>query len=456
MRGKGLSIGLRVLAIFAVTLWVTSIWAATSWNAKVLHNFGSGADGQYPASGLISDAAGNLYGTTIFGGDYQGGTVFELTPTANGGWTETVLHSFGNGTDGFGLYGGVIFDAAGNLYGTTVNGGPKGLGTVFELTPTAGGGWTETVLHSFGSTAKGAAYPFSGLVFDAAGNLYGTTFVGGTYYCAVLHAGCGTVFELTPTAGGVWRETVLHSFGSGADGYYLQGAGVILDAAGNVYGTTIFGGGNDCQVAQNYGCGIVFELSPNGVGGWTETVLHDFENNGTDGSGPDAALTMDAAGNLYGTTSGGGDPTCGGSGCGTVFELTPAADGSWLETVLHSFGGSPDGASPFSPLIFDPAGNLYGTTQVGGNVGIDWGTAFKLTPNGGGSWTETVLYSFCSENDCADGSLPGGSLVLDAAGSLYGTTVNGGANQCTEYFPQCGIVFKLSPTNPRAASSHVF
>ena len=450
MRGRGLSVGLRASAIFAVTLWVTSSWAATNWNANVLHDFGSGADGQSPASGLISDAAGNLYGTTTYGGDYQGGTVFELTPTANGGWTETVLHSFGNGTDGYYLNAGVILDAAGNLYGTTVYGGPKGLGTVFELTPTAGGGWTETVLHSFGSTFEGAAFPYSGLVLDAAGNLYGTTFTGGAHYCAVLHAGCGTVFELTPTAGGVWKETVLHSFGSGTDGYYLQGAGVILDAAGNLYGTTVFGGGNDCQDAQDYGCGIVFELSPNGVGGWTETVLHDFENNGTDGSGPGTALTMDAAGNLYGTTSAGGT-----SNYGTVFELTPAGNGSWLETVLHSFGSPPDGVDPSSPLIFDAAGNLYGTTLVGGIPGVEWGTAFELSPDGRGTWTETLLYSFCAENDCTDGSLPVGSLVLDAAGSLYGTTLSGGANQCEDY-PQCGIVFKLSPANPRAAGRNVF
>ena len=412
MLGKGLSLGLKASAILAVTLWLTCSGAAGTWNASVVHDFGSGADGQYPGSGLIGDAAGNLYGTTIFGGDYQGGTVFELTPTANGGWTETVLHSFGNGTDGFALYGGVILDAAGNLYGTTFYGGPRGLGTVFELTRTAGGGWTETVLHSFGSSAEGAAYPLSSLVLDATGNLYGTTFGGGTYYCSAIHAGCGTVFELTPTAGGVWKETVLHSFGGGNDGYYLD-AGVILDAAGNLYGTTNFGGGNDCQNAQDYGCGIVFELSPNGVGRWTETVLHDFENNGTDGSGPDTALTMDAAGNLYGTTSAGGTSTY-----GTVFELTPAGNGSWLETVLHNFSGPPDGASPFSPLLFDAAGNLYGTTQSGGIAGVDWGTAFELSPDGRGGWTETSLYGFCAENDCTDGSIPVGSLVLDAAGAF--------------------------------------
>jgi uncharacterized repeat protein (TIGR03803 family) len=272
MRGKRVFIGLRVLAIFAVTLWVTSSWAATNWNAKVLHNFGSGSDGQYPQSGLIGDAAGNLYGTTTYGGTYSCGepncgTVFELTPIAGGGWTETVLHSFGSATDGYNPYSGVILDAAGNLYGTTAGGGTHSQGTVFKLSPSEGGGWTETVLHNFGNgTDEGAAVPLAGLVLDAAGNLYGTTFVGGAYYCADLNGGCGTVFELTPIAGGVWKETVLHSFGGGMNGYAPY-AGVILDAAGNLYGTTEFGGIDDCDVAPDHGCGIAFKLTPTAGGG---------------------------------------------------------------------------------------------------------------------------------------------------------------------------------------------
>jgi uncharacterized repeat protein (TIGR03803 family) len=190
MRGKRLSIGLRAaLAIFTVTLLVTSTWAATPWYEKVLHSF-NGGDGANPAAGLIFDAAGNLYGTTTGGGTSGYGTVFELTPMGGGGWTETILYSFGNGTDGAIPYAGLIFDAAGNLYGTTFGGGPYGgAGTVFELTPTAGGGWTETVLHSF--NGGDGANPVAGLIFDAAGNLYGTTTGGGTY-------GGGTAFELSP------------------------------------------------------------------------------------------------------------------------------------------------------------------------------------------------------------------------------------------------------------------
>ncbi len=316
MRGKSLSIGLRAaLAIFAVTLLATRAWADT--HEKVLFNFNR-TDGAYTFAGLIFDAAGNLYGTTVGGGTYAYcsdgygcGTVFELTPTAGGGWTEQVLYNFGNGTDGVNPYDGLIFDAAGKLYGTTPNGGTYGYGTVFELTPTESGGWTETVLHSFCSQTDctdGEA-PQAGLIFDTLGNLYGSTTAGGTY-TSNCNYGCGTVFELTPTGGGAWTEQVLHSFGNGTDGYYPF-AGLIFDAAGNLYGTTWAGG--------TYGWGTVFELTPTG-GGWTETVLHSFNDNGTDGILPEAGLIFDAIGNLYGTTPSGGAE---GEYGGTVFELTP-------------------------------------------------------------------------------------------------------------------------------------
>ena len=288
MRGKRLSIGLRAaLAIFTVTLLVTSTWAATPWNEKVLHSFNdNGQDGGTPEAGLIFDAAGNLYGTTLGGGTYGGGTVFELTPTAGGGWTEKVLYSFcsqPNCTDGAGPLAGLILDAAGNLYGTTSQGGdyqcPSGTytycGTVFELKPIAGGGWTEQVLHSFDGSGTDGTYPSAGLIFDAAGNLYGTTQVGGYY-------GGGTVFELTPTAGGAWTENVLFSFDG--TGGAVPFAGLIFDGAGNLYGTTYEGG--------TYSNGTVFELTPTAGGGWTEQVLHGF-GNGTDGYYPHAGLIFD-------------------------------------------------------------------------------------------------------------------------------------------------------------------
>ena len=428
MRGKRFSIGLRAaLAVFAVTLLVTSTWAATNWHEKVLFNF-NGTDGYQPMYGLIFDAAGNLYGTAFGGGDPSCGdpngcgTVFQLTPAPGGGWTETVLHSFkGYPTDGSYPYAGVIFDAAGNLYGTTDWGGTYGGGTVFELTPTAGGGWTEKVLHSFGNGAD-AAFPYACLIFDAAGNLYGTTGGGGTY-------GVGTVFELSPAAGGGWTETVLHSF-NGSDGHGPE-AGLIFDAAGKLYGTTAWGGtGTDCL---NTGCGTVFKLTPVAGGGWTETVLHSFSN--TDGALPFAGLIFDAAGNLYGTTQQGGS-----YGFGTVFELTPTAGGGWTETVLFSFNGNwsgRDGGLPEAGLIFDAAGNLYGTTGAGGTYA--YGTAFELTPTAGGGWTETVLHSF--NNNGTDGESPLAGLIFDAAGNLYGTTGGGGTYGL-------GMVFELTPIYP--------
>src|ERR1700690_2745696 len=309
MQGKTLSIGLRAaLAIIAVTLFVTSTWAAAQ--ETVLHSFNhNGTDGQRPAAGLIFDAAKiNLYGTTNSGGTYGYGTVFELTPQSGGGWTERVLYSFclqANCTDGAAPYAGLKFDAAGNLYGTTTAGGTYGYGTVFELTPAMGGSWTEQVLYSFCSRTNctdGAA-PYAGLIFDAAGNLYGTTIAGGIYNTnSSCTGGCGTVFEMTP-AGGGWTETVLYSFCPAM--YCFDGAqpyaGLIFNAAGNLlYGTTYAGGtgGNG---------GTVFELTPAVGGGWTEAVLYSFcpENfceYRFDGFNPYAGLVIDAADDLYGTT----------------------------------------------------------------------------------------------------------------------------------------------------------
>ena len=330
MRGKKPSIGLRAIATFAVSLLTTSCWAATNWQARVLHDF-DGSDGFSPQSGLIFDAAGNLYGTASLGGTYGCGTVFELSSMPGGGWTEKVLYSFNciSGSDGFSPLAGLVFDAAGNLYGTTIGGGTYDYGTVFELSPMPGGGWTETVLYSFGNGTDGAYPAYGALIFDAAGNLDGTTSSGGTHNCQG-NGGCGTVFQLSPTTGGGWSETVLYNFGNGTDGYSPE-AGLVLDAAGNLFGTTAYGGANGCAVAQYSGCGTVFELAPVAGGGWTETVVHNF-GSGTDGVTPIAGLTFDPAGNLYGTTEVGGP-----SNVGTVFQLSPTAGGGWSETVIHSF-----------------------------------------------------------------------------------------------------------------------
>ncbi len=414
MCDKKISIGLTAtLAIVAVVLLVTGTAASQE---KVLHSFGHGTDGTLPLAGLIMDAAGNFYGTTFAGGIHNFGTVFELTPNGSGGWSEQVLHSFGNGTDGSIPYASLTFDAASNLYGTTGAGGAHAKGTVFELTPREGGGWTEEVLHSFGNGSDGAG-PSAGLIFDTAGNLYGTTQEGGIHSCN--GSTCGTVFELTPNESGGWTEKVLHSFGNDTDGVQPF-AGLILDGSGNLYGTTFYGG--------IHAVGTVFELTPNGSGSWTEKVLHSF-GNGTDAAYPRASLMIDAAGSLYGTTQGGGI-----NDEGAVFELTPEVGGGWTEKVLHSLGDPGDGAASFASLLFDTAGNLYGTTYAGGIH--SYGTVFELTPDGSGGWTERVLHSF---GNGTDGAQPRASLLFDGAGNLYSTTYAGGIHDYT------GTVFEITP-----------
>ena len=422
---------------------------------RVLYSFdANGVDGYDPWAGLIFDAAGNLYGTTAEGGTYGScyggcGTVFELTPTAGGGWAEQVLYSFGNGTDGAFPAAGLIFDAAGNLYGTTLGGGDYGYGTVFELTPTVGGGWTEQVLYSFNLNGTDGVWPAANLIFDRSGNLYSTTWGGGEYEynCDNGVPGCGTVFELSPTAGGGWTEQVLWNFGNGTDGTNPE-AGLIFDAAGNLYGTTVNGGTYDnCSYG---GCGTVFELTPTAGGGWTEQVLHNF-GNGTDGAYVYGGLIFDAAGNLYGTASGGGTYTSCLGGCGMVFELTSTGGGGWTETVLYSFGNGTDASAPTASLIFDRSGNLYGTTEWGGTYDncippYGCGTVFELKRTAGGGWTEQVLHNF---GNGADGTDPFAGLIFDAAGNLYGTTEGGGTYGV-------GTVFELTPVYvyPCAECSH--
>ena len=404
------------LAILTSILFVPITWAAT--RETVLHNFGDGAnDGQIPLAGLIIDAAGNLYGTTLYGGTDDIGTVFELTPEADGSWTEKVLHSFKfknfNETDGANPEAGLIFDRAGNLYGTTSQGGIHNncyygtCGTVFELSPNQDGSWTEKVLHSFNNTD--GANPEAGLIFDTAGNLYGTTDQGGTY-------GFGTAFELTPQGDGGWTEKVLHSFNFNETDGANPEAGLIFDRAGNLYGTTNGSGSGSV--------GTVFELTPRADGSWKEKVLYSFD--GSDGSNPEAGLILGAAGDLYGTTSSGGSDNL-----GTVFKLTPNADGDWTEKVLYSFNET-DGAYPEAGLIFDASGNLYGTT-VGGGTNND-GTVFELTSEGGGSWTEKVLHNF----NGSDGFGPYAALIFDTAGNLYGTNSGGGTHND-------GTAFELTP-----------
>ena len=412
MSGRGFSIGLRAaLAIFTVTLCVTTTWAQAPWE-RVLYSFNYGANGWDPEGSLVLDARGNLYGTTNFGGlpNCACGTVFQLSHKVGGGWMETVLHSFNN-ADGAYPSAGLIFDAAGHLYGTTQNGGAYGLGTVFQLRQQGVRIWTEKVLHSF--SGPDGINPNGPLIFDAAGNLYGTSRLGGVGPCT---NGCGTVFELSPETDGGWTEKVLHSF-SGTDGAFPLGS-LISDAAGNLYGTTE-GGGETTSSSSGCanpggpnGCGVVFELSAEAGREWTEKVL--YTPNDADFAIPGASLILDTAGNLYGTTSNSG------SFWGTVFELSPEAGGGWTETVLHSFN---DYVNLYGGLIFDAAGNLYGTTLGTFN---SLGTVFELSPQADGTWTETVLHSF-DPNCHHDGVDPTSGLIMDTRGNLYGTTVRGGA-----------------------------
>jgi uncharacterized repeat protein (TIGR03803 family) len=423
-----------LMIVIVITLALApDAWAASKY--KVLYRFhgaaGAYPGGAYPSSSLIFDKAGNLYGTTTDGGDcYPCGTVFELTPNLDGSWTESVLHSF-NGSDGAYPAAGLIFDAGGNLYGTTYLGGQflcggSGCGVVFKLAPNQDGSWTESVLHSFNN--RDGATPSSRLIFDKAGNLYGMTTDGGGAH------GVGTVFKLAPNQDGSWTESVLHSF-NGSDGA-SPAAGLIFDAGGNLYGTTYSGGQLLCGGS---GCGVVFRLAPNQDGSWTESVLHSF--NGSDGAQPFAGLIFDAAGNLYGTTDGGGQLSlCKGSGCGVVFRLAPNQDGSWTESVLHSFNGS-DGAYPAAGLIFDAGGNLYGTTYLGGQLlcgGSGCGVVFKLAPNLDGSWAYSLIHVFKGK----PAEYPADGLVLGSAGTLYGTTVD-----CTMGWDEgCrGVVYQITP-----------
>jgi|ERR1700722_860148 len=416
MQGKKRFIG-SATAVLALCTFILTLLAAqtATGQEQVLYNFFNVGGTANPLGGVISDASGNLYGTTFYSGAYGNGMVYELTPAASG-WKQTILYSFNpNGIEGFGPTAGLIFDASGNLYGTTEFGGTGdctngfGCGTVFELSPSASGTWTETILHDFQGTDGWEVH--AGLVMDSAGNLYGTTANGGAYKQ-------GTAFELSPGANGTWTETTLHNFTGGTDGGVPFG-GVILDAAGNVYGVTSAGGGatSDCK----YGCGVVFELSPAGGGHWTGKLLHNFSTLPGDGHYPSTALTFDAAGNLYGTTgSGGGDGHING---GIIFELMPIAGSKWQEKILHNFNQTGiDGIGPSGTLIFDGSGNLYGVTISGGSDGH--GTAFDLTPAANGSWSETILHNF--SDDGADGYFPNSALLFDAAGNLYGTTPGGG------------------------------
>lgn len=335
-----------------------------TWSETVLYSF-SGTDGDSPDSSLILDAAGNLYGTTAGGGAFSGGIAFELSPSSTLPWTETVLHSFGNGLDGSDPQSELVFDSVGNLYGTTQfggsNGGFENGGTVYRLSPGAVG-WVETVLYSFPLSYSGpdGDLPAGTVVMDKAGDLYGVTQAGGFY-------GYGSIFELTPSTDGSYRERIIHSFNL-TEGS-LPDATLVFDAHGNLYGTTLFGG--DKNLCEPNGCGTVFRLQRHADRTWSITVLRALKN--TDGWCAIGPVAFDSAGNLYAAAE------CGGAyGWGSVFQLIPGPTAPWSERILHSFTNNPDGASPYAGVIVDAAGHVFGTTMNGGTANL--GTVFEIAP----------------------------------------------------------------------------
>lgn len=407
------------------------------YNLQTFSKFGAG--GSEPSSGLIFDQSGNLYGTTAQGGtQYQyGGTVFQLQPSPNGKWTENVLYSFGENDQG--PLDGLVFDASGNLYGVTADGANLG-GAVFELARNKDGSWTESTLYNFCSLPNCAdgRGPSSNLIFDQAGNLYGTTWGGGSTACGDPFGGCGTVFKLTPAQDGSWTESVLYEFCAlefCKDGREPLSAGLIFDGAGNLYGTAFGGGDNKVEICSQFlGCGVVFELSPSDGGPWNEKVLHTFcmLSNCEDGRNPIGPLIFDNSGNLYGTAQAGGKTTDGiYGGCGLVFELMPSQDGNWTGKALHNFEWD-DGCFPENGLISDSAGNLYGTTGEGGPKGA--GVVFALVSKANGQWDNIILHNFFDN----PGAAPQYRPVMDSAGNLYGTTEGDGNNTF-------GSVYAIAP-----------
>jgi uncharacterized repeat protein (TIGR03803 family) len=425
---------------------VPYVSGAGAGTEKVLYNFTGGRDGGYllDIGHVARDGAGNLFGTTEEGGN-QGcfnqlgcGTVFELS-LSNGAYTEKTLHVFTGGSDGANPATGVTLDSAGHIYGTTYGGGTYGGGTVFELTPamTADPGWTETVLYSFGNGTDGGG-PEASVILDAAGNIYGTTYSGGNLACNAPY-GCGVAYEISSS--GVF--SVIYSFCSAtacADGADPEGS-LAMDSAGTLYGMTGFGGSEDL--------GTVFELSTKAGLGWKETVLHSF--NGSDGyaypSYGGLTLVTRKIGNkkkdvIFGVTGQGGSNAC---NCGTVFEIRKSGSGYAL-TVLHSFvGANGDGSSPYGTLV-EANGKLFGTTFGGGdlsqscNNGSGCGIVFELAYEQN-VWTETILYTFTGN----DGESPTSGLVADSRGNLYGVTAFGGSGGDECYGEACGVVYGVRP-----------
>ena len=395
MRPRQKAVALSVALAIALS---PSAWAGARY--KVLHSFGSGKDGYGPFGRPILDSKGNLYGVTGTGGtgqcsDYGCGTVFKLTPQANGSWKEAIVHDFTAGAGGAFPWGNLVIDGSRNLYGTMSGYGSFAVGGVFNLVP-GSGGWSYGVLYSDGAGP--------GLLMDGAGNLYGD--MGPGQYQG------GAIGELSPGSGG-WTYTQLYSF-DGTDGVDPP-APPIWDGKGNMFGTTSAGGiySKSCFYYTR-GCGVIFEMSPNGDGTWTYHVLHRFASFKNDGNTPYSGLSMDKSGSFYGATWAGGR-----YGQGTAYKLS-YADGKWKETILYDFPDCAYGCMVEGTLALDKSGNLYGTANGGtGDCGYSCGVVFKLSPQKDGKWKYSVVYDFTPEGG---GYLPLYGVIVDDKGDLFGVT----------------------------------
>jgi uncharacterized repeat protein (TIGR03803 family) len=393
------------VAALALTLVsAPSGWAGSKY--EVLHEFGDGSDGMVPGFGLTFDLKGNLYGVTYQGGpgcksNRYCGTVFQLARQTNGTWMEKILYNFTTRSEGYGPNGGVTFDNKGDLLGA-VAGGPNGTSALYQLAPGSKG---LSLIYDAGAELN--------VVLDKADNIYG--YLGSGMY------GAGAISELLHGSDG-WTLDTLYSFCNpqtcpDGDGPL---APLTWDAAGNLYGTMFFGGNGPPKCPGSLGCGVAFQMTPNGDGTWTYHLLHRFAAFPYDGRYPYAGLVVDAAGNAYGAASGGGP-----HGGGTIYKLTPTSKGFWKQTVLYDFPNCANGCGPNTSLVFDQAGNLYGTAGGGltvcGGGGFYCGVVYKLTPQAGGTWKYSLLHKFNS----ADGA-GANAIIIDGKGNLFGTTIAGG------------------------------
>jgi uncharacterized repeat protein (TIGR03803 family) len=407
----------RAIIVLAVALVSVSQLPGQA-KLKILHNFGSGTDGNVPAGPLSLDAHGNLYGITRGGpGQYGYGVAFQLTPQKKGGWGEKVIQTFAGGNGGSAPWGGLTLAASGTLYGT-LQGSSADIGAVFSLSRGTSG-WNYNILYTAGTDRPDGP----GVALDSLGNLYGEIGDG--------QNSLGALGELSPGSD-AWNYTQLYNF---CPQYCPDGWGPpappIWDKSGNLWGATTYGGITQTPCFTTEGCGVIYEMTPNGDGTRTYSAIHQFASSSTDGQEPYGGLVMDASGNFYGSTWLGGAYNQ-----GTIFKLSNV-DGTWQETILYDFPSCPQGCMVEGTLARDKAGNLYGTAAGGKNscAGYACGVIFKLAPQSNGTWKYTVLYNF---SETSGGLQPFYGVILDSKGNLYGVTSSFGKyNE--------GTAFELTP-----------